>query len=80
MMPPNKTTSDSSDNKKTSDQPTGVTQTENETHRGGLLVVLPKSIARPDDSCSDTRGNGTRSEEYSKVSSTLQYHKRDDSV
>lgn len=42
--------------------------------------MLPKSIARPDNGCSDTRGNRTGSEEYSKVSSTLQYHKRDDPV
>lgn len=76
-MPPNRTKSDSSDKKKTSDQLTRVTQTENETHRGGLLVMLPKSIARPHDSCSNARGNRTGSEEHSKVSRTLQYDKRD---
>lgn len=39
--------------------------------------MLSKSIARPHDSCSNARGNRTGSEEYSKVSSTLQYDKRD---
>lgn len=39
--------------------------------------MLPKSIARPHDSCSNARGNRTGSEEHSKVSRTLQHDKRD---